>query len=151
MTNPTFKQTVAALPGIGISLLPKLMCPACWPAYAGIVSALGLGFLISAKYLLPLTVGFLAITALALGYHASRRHGFGPLWLGLVAAAVILTGKFYFDMTQATYTGVGILVAASVWNSWPRRAAAAPSCCVPAGGGFTQRNSKGETHNEAQN
>ncbi len=81
----TFKQTVAALPGIGVSLLPKLMCPACWPAYAGLVSALGLSVLISAKYLLPLTVGFLAITALALGYHASRRHGYGPLWLGLVA------------------------------------------------------------------
>ncbi len=136
MTNPTFKQTMAALPGIGVSLLPKLMCPACWPTYAGIVSALGLGFLISTKYLLPLTVGFLVITALALGYRALRRHGYGPLWLGLVAAAVILTGKFYFDATQATYTGVGILVAASVWNSWPRRAAAAASCCVPAGVGF---------------
>ena len=151
MTNPTFKQTVAALPGIGVSLLPKLMCPACWPAYAGLVSALGLGFLISAKYLLPLTVGFLAITALALGYHASRRHGYGPLWLGLVAAAVIITGKFYFDMTQATYSGVALLVAASVWNSWPRRTAAVPSCCVPAVGGFTQRNPQGEIHHEAQN
>lgn len=151
MRNPTFKQTIAALPGIGISLLPKLICPACWPAYAGILSALGLGFLISAKYLLPLTAGFLAITAFALGYHASRRHGYSPLWLGLVAAAVILTGKFYFDVTQATYTGVGILVAASVWNSWPPRAAAAPSCCVPAGAGSTQRNPQGEIHHEAQN
>ncbi len=152
MMNPTFKQSGAALPGIGVSLLPKLICPACWPAYAGIVSALGLGFLISSKYLLPLTVGFLAITALALGYHASRRHGYGPLWLGLVAAAVILTGKFYFDATQATYTGVGILVAASVWNSWPRRAAAASSCCVPAGRGFTQRDTlKEKKIHETQN
>ena len=86
---------MAALPGIGVSLLPKLMCPACWPAYAGIVSALGFGFLISAKYLLPLTVCFLAITATALGYRASRRHGYGPFALGFVAAAVILCGKFY--------------------------------------------------------
>jgi len=139
MTSQTFKQTMAALPGIGVSLLPKLMCPACWPAYAGIVSALGLGFLISTKYLLPLTVCFLAVTALALGHRASQRHGYGPLWLGLVAAAVILTGKFYFDAKPATYIGVGILVAASIWNSWPRRAAAALSCCVPAGVGFTPK------------
>src|SRR5437868_13627504 len=103
MTNAPFKQAVVALPGIGVSLLPKLMCPACWPAYAGIVSALGLGFLISAKYLLSLTVAFLAISALALGFRASRRHGYGPFWLGVVAAAVILTGKFYFDAAQATY------------------------------------------------
>jgi hypothetical protein len=144
MTNATFKQAVVALPGIGVSLLPKLMCPACWPAYAGIVSALGLGFLISAKYLLPLTVACLAITAFALGFRASRRRGYGPFWVGLLAATVILTGKFYFDAEQATYAGVGLLVAASVWNSWPRRAAAVPSCCVPAGVGFTQRNLEGE-------
>jgi hypothetical protein len=42
-----WKRSVAMLPGIGVSLLPKLICPMCWPAYAGIVSALGLGFLIS--------------------------------------------------------------------------------------------------------
>ena len=140
MTNTTVKQAVAALPGIGVSLLPKLMCPACWPAYAGVVSAVGLGFLISAKYLLPLTVAFLAVTAFALAFRASRRHGYGPFWAGLLAAAVILTGKFYFDSEQATYAGIGLLVAASIWNSWPRRAAAVPSCCAPAGEGIYPRN-----------
>ena len=132
MTSTTVKQAMASLPGIGVSLLPKLMCPACWPAYAGVVSAVGLSFLISTKYLLPLTVGFLAITTVALRFRASRRHGYGPFWVGLLAAAVILTGKFYFDVEQATYVGVGLLVAASVWNSWPPRVAAVPSCCVPA-------------------
>lgn len=151
MTNTTVKQTILALPGIGVSLLPKLMCPACWPAYAGIVSALGLGFLISAKYLLPLTVAFLAVTSFALGFRASRRHGYGPLGLGLLAAAVILTGKFYFEAEPATYAGVGLLVAASIWNSGPRRAAALPSCCVPAGVGFTSRNLEGEHNHETQN
>jgi mercuric ion transport protein len=132
VTNTTVKQTMAALPGIGVSLLPKLMCPACWPAYTGVVSAVGLSFLISAKYLLPLTFAFLAITVFVLAFRASRRHGYGPFWLGLLAAAVILTGKFYFDAERVTYTGIGLLVAASVWNSWPRRAAAV-SCGVPAG------------------
>ncbi len=149
----TWKRAAAALPGVGVSLLPKLMCPACWPAYAGIVSALGLGFLISAKYLLPLTFTFLAITVTALGFRASRRHGYGPFWMGLVAAAVILTGKFYFDAAQATYAGISLLVAASVWNSWPRRAATASFCsaCVPAGAGLTQRNAQGEGIHETQN
>jgi len=133
VTNTTMKQAMAALPAIGVSLLPKLMCPACWPAYAGVVSAVGLSFLISAKYLLPLTVVFLAITTVALGYRASRRHGYGPFWLGFLAAVVILMGKFFFDAELATYAGVGLLVAASIWNSWPRLAAAVPSCCVPAG------------------
>jgi len=125
-----WKRSVAMLPGIGVSLLPKLICPMCWPAYAGIVSALGLGFLISTKYLLPLTFIFLALTTAALGFRASQRRGYGPLLLGVIAAAMILAGKFYFDVTQPVYPGVGLLIAASIWNSWPRRAIPAGSECV---------------------
>jgi len=82
MSGGTLKRTLVALPGVGVSLLPKLMCPACWPAYAGIVSAVGLGFLVSTKYLLLLTTAFLSITLASLGFRASRRHGHGPLWMG---------------------------------------------------------------------
>ena len=148
-----WKRSLTVVPGVGISLLPKLMCPMCWPAYAGVVSALGLGFLISTKYLLPLTVAFLAITAAALGFRASRRHGYGPLWLGLVAAGVILMGKFYFDVVRATYVGVGLLIAASAWNSWPRRAVLTPVCpaCISAGTGFNERTTQGEHIHETQN
>jgi hypothetical protein len=148
-----WKRSLAVMPGVGVSLLPKLMCPMCWPAYAGLVSALGLGFLVSTKYLLPLTVAFLATTAAALGFRASQRHGYGPLWLGLLAAAVILMGKFYFDVPQAAYVGVGLLIAASVWNSWPRRADITPVCptCASAGAVFNENNPGGEHIHETQN
>src|SRR5260370_3672476 len=88
----------------------------------------GVGFVISEKYLLSVPVAFLAISSLAVGFRASRRHGYGPFWMGVAAAAVILTGKFYFDAAQATYAGIGLLVAASIWNSWPRRALTTPFC-----------------------
>jgi hypothetical protein len=148
-----WKRGLAVLPGIGVSLLPKLGCPSCWPVCAGFVSALGLGFLISTKYLLPVTVAFLAIAAAALGFRASRRHGYGPFWLRLVAAAVILTGKFYFDAAQVAYAGVGLLVAASVWNGWPHRAAYNPVCpaCVPTGADFNKRNAQEKQIRETQN
>ncbi len=153
MSGATLKRTLVALPGVGVSLLPKLMCPACWPAYAGIVSALGLGFLVSTKYLLLLTAAFLSITLASLGFRASRRHGYGPLWMGTFASAIILGGKFYFELPQLTYSGLGLLVAASVWNSWPQRAAKASFCsaCVPAEAGFNQGNTQGEPLHEAQN
>src|SRR5437867_2381262 len=35
------------LPSVAFAFLPKLACPACWPAYAGLLSALGLSFLLS--------------------------------------------------------------------------------------------------------
>src|SRR5438067_6138453 len=112
MTISSWKQGLVGLPGITVSLLPKLMCPACWPAYAGIVSALGLGFLISTKYLLALTVVFLAISLIALAFRSSRRRGLGPFWLGLLAAALILIGKFEFESKYMTYTGIGLLISA---------------------------------------
>ena len=136
------------LPGICISLLPKLTCPMCWPAYTGFVSALGLGFLISTKNLLLLTLAFLAITAATLGFGASRRHGYYPLWLGLFAGVVILIGKFYFDSAQMAYLGVGLLIAVSVWNRWPRRAVVSNGCpaCGSTEAAFNEQNTHGNRH-----
>ncbi len=66
MTQRTWKESAMALPGIGVSLLPKVVCPMCSAAYAALVSSLGLGFLISTRYLLSLTAIFLAIAVGAL-------------------------------------------------------------------------------------
>ena len=35
----SWKRSLSVLPGVGISLLPKLSCPLCWPAYAGLLSS----------------------------------------------------------------------------------------------------------------
>lgn len=111
------------LPTIGIALLPKLTCPACWPAYAGLLSSLGISFIDYTPYLLPFTLAFLVISLAALGYKASSRRGFGPLLLGLVAGAIMTTGKFVYNNDATMYVGLSILIAASVWNTWPRKAA----------------------------
>lgn len=116
-----WKQGLLALPGVGVSLLPKLACPVCWPAYAGLLSSVGLGFLISAAYLLPLTLAFLGLTLAALAFRATNRRGFGPFLMGLVAAIAILLGKFLWESKLMIYSGIGMLVAASVWNAWPHR------------------------------
>jgi hypothetical protein len=121
-------RSLAALPVIGAALLPKLTCPACWPAYAGLLSALGLGFVDYTPYLLPLTAVFLVVTLLTLALRASARRGYGPLLLGLVSSGVILAGKFAFDSDATTYGGVGLLVVAATWNSWPRQPGAASTC-----------------------
>lgn len=39
MSGATLKRTLVALPGVGVSLLPKLMCPACWPAVMSLMPA----------------------------------------------------------------------------------------------------------------
>jgi mercuric ion transport protein len=108
--NRTWKQTLVAIPGIGVSLLPKLACPLCWPAYTGLLSSVGLGFLISSKYCcIPRTcLG-------ALAFRAGRRH---PVRLRRGIGRVIVA-KFQWESNLSLYGAVGLLVAASLWNAWP--------------------------------
>src|SRR5713226_6448109 len=102
-------------------MLPKLACPACWPAYAGLLTSLGLGFLVSAAYLLPLTVAFLFLTLGAMVFRARERHGYRPFLLGVVAASGVLIAKFVWESSPTIYGSVGLLVMASLWNTWPHR------------------------------
>jgi len=116
-----WKQGLVALPSIGVSILPKLACPACWPAYAGLLTSVGLGFLISVAYLFPLTAGFLVLALGAMAFKGRVRHGYGPFALGIVAAGGVLIGKFAWESNPITYGAVGLLVISSLWNTWPRR------------------------------
>lgn len=129
----SWKRLVAVAPAFGIALLPKIACPACWPAYAGVLSSLGVSFLIDTRYLLALTVAFLVVALFFLGFRATRRRGYGPLALGLIASATLLIGKFHFESDAAMFSGVSLLMIASFWNSWPRKLAASPECsaCEP--------------------
>src|SRR6266852_2291161 len=106
MTSSTWKHTLLMVPAVGASLLPKLICPMCWPAYAGIVSSLGLGFLIGTTYLLPVTAAFLVVSAGALAFRAPQRRGYAPFWTGVFATLVVLVGKFEFESVVAAYTGI---------------------------------------------
>ena len=132
MTERTWKQNLLAVPGLGLSLLPRIACPACWPAFAGLLSSLGLGFLVpNAVYLLPMTAAFLLLAVGMLAFRAPRRRGYGPFALGMLAAGSILLGKFSLASDPVLYTGLGLLILASVWNSWP----AISRCnCAPATG-----------------
>jgi mercuric ion transport protein len=144
--TPSFRQSLLALPGIGFALLPKLICPMCWPLYAGIMSSVGLGFLIGTSYLLPITSVFLVLTLAVLGFRAKQRRGHSPFVVGVVAATAVIIGKFYLDSTAIMYGGILLLVIASVWNALPRRrnTAACRSCARSATGSGIKRIIKGD-------
>ena len=128
------RSWLAILPAVGLALLPKVACPACWPAYAGLLSSLGLPLLANTTYLLPLTALFLVLAVGALGFRAKSRWGHAPFVLGVLAASLMMVGKFVFDFDPALYGGIAILIAASVWNSWQRTKATETPCpaCAPA-------------------
>ena len=122
-------SSLAVLPGTLAALLPALACPACWPAYAGVLSAFGIGFLWEARYLLTLTVALLAIALTALAYRAGKRRGRGPFVLGTIGSVALVLAKFVFERTPVAYAETGLILASSLWNAWPRRVtrAACPS------------------------
>ena len=130
--EPRWQLNGAMLPAIGMAFLPKLACPACWPAYAGLLSSLGIGFIDYTSYLLPLTGGFLVIALVALAYRAQQRRGYKPLLVGMLAGAILIIGKFYFDSDVTMYIGLALLVMASLWNTWPKPHTTDKSCpaCV---------------------
>lgn len=122
-------QVLALLPAIGSALLPKLTCPLCWPAYASLLSAVGLGFVDYTPYLLPLTGAFLLMAVASIGYHARKRKYYTPLLIGVVAAVLVLTGKFLWLDDWMTYSGIAVLIGVSVWGTWPiRQSTACPAC-----------------------
>ncbi len=123
-----------SVPGAGAAMLPVAVCPACLPVYAGLLSAVGLSFLLQGRYLLPLMAVLLAAALAGLGYRAQRRRGYGPLALGTAAVGVILADKFLWALPLVVYGGVGLLLAASLWNAWPRKTSTQTACpsCAPA-------------------
>ena len=72
------------------------------------------------RYLLSVTLVFLAITLASLAYRAGRRRGYGPLLAGTAAAVVIVVGKFSLGWDSLVYFGIAALILASGWNVWPR-------------------------------
>src|SRR5207245_6902386 len=129
------------------AFLPALTCPACWPAYAGLLSSLGIGFLWEGPYLLPITVALLGIALAALAHGARRRRGYGPLVLGSVGSVVVILAKFLFHRPWIAAVAAGMILAASAWNAWPKKMAhrSCPACETTGKSGARTLSAKGET------
>ncbi len=68
-----WRRGLLVLPAIGAALVPSLTCPACWPGYAAVLSALGLGFIPTVPYLWPLKVGLVVVALAALAFRTENR------------------------------------------------------------------------------
>jgi len=112
---------LAMLPGVFTALLPKLVCPMCWPIYAGLLSSLGISLSNYTRYFFPLMFVLLSVALFALGFKAKQRWGYLPLLLGVLASIMILFGKFQWHSEVTLYIGIGLLLTSSFWNSWPKR------------------------------
>ncbi len=121
-TNGRDRRSVLGVPAAALTALP--LCPACYPAYAGVLSALGLTVLSDTTVQTVLTLVFLSAALGALFYKAKARRGYGPFALGTAACGALSFSKFVMGSDPITYAAVGFLVLAGLWNVWPRADAA---------------------------
>ncbi len=126
-------RALAAAPGVAASALPVGVCPACWPAYAGVLSALGIAPALSGRVTLALLAGALTVSVALLLWRAPSRRGYGPAAAGAAAAIAIILGKLT-AATAAVWAGAALLLAASVFNAWPKKSSGetCPNCVPPA-------------------
>ncbi|MCB1319029.1 MAG: hypothetical protein KDK34_02185 [Leptospiraceae bacterium] len=112
-------------------MLPVVTCAACWPAYAAVLSSLGIGFVNYTPYLMPLMIALTAVALFGLFHRAKFRWGYGPFALGVVAGAFILVSRFVLELDALLYAGAAGFLSASIWNAWPlRRGKDGPGCCL---------------------
>lgn len=132
-------QTMAAsFPAIGVALMPKLTCPLCFPAYAALLSALGLEFIDYTPHLLPLTAVFLTVAIGVLALQTRRTGNTAALVLGITATVIVLSGKFQFESDWLTTGGVVLLIVAIFLGNRSRSTATAPCPACVSGGSRQQ-------------
>jgi mercuric ion transport protein len=105
--------------GVGGSLFAALCCLG-FPALVSILSAVGLGFIISDAVLIPLLLVFLVV-ALG-GLYLGMRHHHEPWALILGGISAVVTFVFIALATNKVLAGIGIagLIGASILNVFLR-------------------------------
>ncbi len=116
--NSGWISALGAVPAAVLAIVPIGLCPACLPAYLGVLSALGLGFLNQWKYLFPLTLGALAIFLGVLIYEGLKKRRFAAVLIGTAGSALLIAGKFVFESDPANYAGIALVLTAAIWNAF---------------------------------
>ena len=113
------KQLIRSLDRVGSigALIAAIAAPCCFPLFAAVGTAVGLGAL--GQYegiILYIFQGFAAVTLIGLLLSFLKHQNIAPLLLGAFAC-VLLGYHFYKSFSlPALYGGLFALIAATVWN-----------------------------------
>jgi mercuric ion transport protein len=121
---------ITAIPVMLLALLPKVVCPFCWPLYTGMLGALGVNFINYTPYLFPLLTLFLILTIAGLIIGAKDNKKYKPVYLGVISSVFILLGKTLFGTNVLIYSGIIGLMVSVIWQSRIKSIGNRGSCAV---------------------
>ena len=117
----SWARSLLLLPGALLPLLPSATCPVCLGAYAGVISAIGLGFVINERVLVPLIALFLGINIVSVAWSTRSHRRREPLLGTLLGSAAVVVGRLIWHVHLLVYSGVALLLVASLFNLWLKR------------------------------
>lgn len=141
MANPINLLTYLGDKATSLGALVSAMgCAMCFPAIASLGAALGMGFLahwegLFINTLLPL-FAWLALALNTLGWFSHRQ--WHRSLLGMAGPTILLLSLYpwfqYGWSSYATYTGIGVMLAVSVWDlvSPANRRCDTDGCALPS-------------------
>jgi hypothetical protein len=113
-------QWLASVGGAAAIMLPKGLCPICAAATGGLLTSLGLGFVLvesNVRWILSVS---LSSGLLGLGLSARHHRRWWPVLLGAVGAVTVMVGRFLL-VDAGLYGGMVPLMAAMGADLWARR------------------------------
>ena len=103
--------------GVGLSIILAKFCPLCFPAIAGLLSSLGLGFLLKAAALHWLLIMFLLLSVFSLFWSYLKQHRrYTAILIGVPSAFFLYGSKYIFMNASLFYLGATGLVVATFLN-----------------------------------
>jgi len=97
------------------AVAPK--CPICFLAYFGIFGVATASASVYRAWLPPITALWLALTIAMLAFQRRGKRRYGPAIMGVVAALLLLVGKFVLDSQAMTFAGIIALLGAAAWRA----------------------------------
>jgi len=113
------RHSLALLDRVGSigALVAAIAAPCCFPLFAALSAAVGLGALSGYEAtVLYLFQGCALISLLGLAFAVPRHRHLGPLVLGFISVAVLGYTFYYSFQHAALYAGLFGLLAATLWN-----------------------------------
>ena len=108
--------SLTAIPAAIVPVLPSFTCPLCLAAYAGVLSSLGLGFVLREDVQRPLMLVFLAFTVASVAWSTRRHRRSGPVAAVAVGSVAIIAGRLVWNVPPVVYAGIGLVVVGVLWN-----------------------------------